>query len=127
MKRNMIGWFEIPVREMGRAVSFYQQVFDVELTLTNVGSLEMGWFPFDEKLPGAPGSLVKNDEYYQPSTEGILIYFSSQVGDLSVELSRVQGAGGTILIPKTLISEDIGYMALILDTEGNRIALHSIM
>lgn len=124
--RNMVGWFEIPVSDMNRAAAFYQKVFDVEIQIVDLQGMEMGWFPWDEKLPGTPGSLVKHQEFYKPSTDGILIYFSSQAGDLNVELARVEPAGGSILMAKTLIKEDIGYMAVLIDTEGNRIALHSV-
>lgn len=123
---NMVGWFEIPTKDLNRATEFYQKVFDIEIKLVDFGPLKMGWFPFDDKFPGSPGSLVKNDESYTPSEKGVLIYFTSQAGDLTIELSRVEAAGGKIIMPKTLIKEDIGYMALFLDTEGNRIALHSI-
>lgn len=126
IKRNMVGWFEIPVLDMSRATSFYQTVFDIRITNVNLGSVEMGWFPFDNNLPGSAGSLVKNSEYYSPSTDGTLIYFSSQAGDLDIELQRVEGAGGRVIKPKTLIKDDIGYMALFIDTEGNRIAIHSV-
>jgi predicted enzyme related to lactoylglutathione lyase len=60
-----------------------------------------------------------------PSMEGVLLYFTAASGDLSVELARVQGAGGKVLLPKTLISEEIGYMAVLVDSEGNRMAIHS--
>ncbi len=56
---------------------------------------------------------------------GVLIYLTTQTGDLNDELKRVEKAGGTVIQPKTLIAEDYGYMALFIDTEGNRIALHS--
>lgn len=122
----MVGWFEIPVENMERAVKFYQEVFSVELTFAEFGPELMAWFPMDNNLPGAPGALVKNDEAYTPSAKGVLIYFSAMSGDLNVELNRIEEAGGNVLMPKTLITEEIGYMALFLDTEGNRIALHSI-
>jgi predicted enzyme related to lactoylglutathione lyase len=68
---------------------------------------------------------VYHKENYKPSTEGTLVYFTAHSGDLSNELGRVEEAGGKVIQDKTLISEDVGYMALFLDTEGNRIALHS--
>lgn len=84
----------------------------------------MGWFPADYDKPGTSGSLIQNKDWYKPSnTDGVLIYFSS--ADVDNELSRVEKAGGKITQPKTQISPDIGYMALFVDTEGNRIALHS--
>ena len=125
MNRNAVGWFEIPVNDMDRAIKFYETVFNLKLSRNTLGPLDMAWFPWDEEKPGSPGSLVCLPEYYKPSQEGVLIYFSSHTGDLADELSRVEKAGGKILSPKKQISEENGYMALLLDTEGNRIALHS--
>lgn len=73
-------------------------------------------------MSGAGGALVHHDQY-TPSEKGSLIYFSSE--DVEIELSRIEEAGGKILRTKTQISPEAGYMALFLDTEGNRIALHS--
>ncbi len=128
METNMVGWFEIPVNDMDRAVTFYNEVFQIEITVHDLGALTMGWFPFaeDQNRPGAGGSLVKHPEAYKPSSEyGVLVYFSSRSGNLDDELTRVLAAGGTLIQEKTLISKEYGYMALFLDSEGNRIALHS--
>lgn len=84
----------------------------------------MAWFPFAEVI-GAAGSLVYNPEFYQPSEKGTLIYFTSPSGDLAEELNKVEPAGGKIIMQKKMISEDIGYMGVFIDTEGNRIAIHS--
>lgn len=126
MKNNAVGWFEIPVTDMERAVKFYEMVFDVKLSKNVFGSFEMAWFPEAENQPGSAGSLVKSEKDYKPSADGVLIYFTAQSGDLSNELGRVEKSGGKILRPKTQISVEYGFMALILDTEGNRIALHSL-
>ncbi len=125
MKNNSVGWFEIPVTDMARATKFYETVFDVSLSKYVFGTFEMAWFPEAESQIGSAGSLVKSEGNYNPSTEGVLIYFTAQSGDLSIELARVEKAGGKILRPKIQISETHGFMALVLDTEGNRIALHS--
>ena len=122
---NMVGWFEIPVSDMERAIRFYTEVFSVELQRNKLGELDMAWFPFEEKGLGCPGSLVCNSEFYKPSEQGSLLYFTPRSGDLAIELGRVEAAGGKVLMPKKLISEDIGYMGLFLDSEGNRIAIHS--
>jgi len=74
---------------------------------------------------GTSGSLVYNERAYKPSMDGVLIYFTAQSGDLSIELGKVEKSGGKILLPKTQISAEVGYMALLTDSEGNRIALHS--
>jgi predicted enzyme related to lactoylglutathione lyase len=125
MKTNMVGWFEIPVSDMNRAKKFYENVFDIKIQLEQFGETLMGWFPFpkDPEAKGAAGSLVQNEQFYKPMANGTLVYFSSP--EISYELRKVEEAGGVILQEKTLIKEDIGYMALILDSEGNRIALHS--
>ena len=125
MKRNSVGWFEIPVSDMKRAIKFYEKVFSVKLSHQVLGTLEMAWFPEIENGPGSPGSLVYHKEFYKPSSDGVLIYFTSPSGDIKNEEKRVESAGGKVLIPKRLISEEIGYMTVILDSEGNRIALHS--
>jgi predicted enzyme related to lactoylglutathione lyase len=125
MQRNMIGWFEIPVADMERAMAFYEKVFGVKLSRNTMGPLDMAWFPFLEKAEGAAGSLVRHPDHYKPSSDGTLVYFSSAADDLSVELGRVGDAGGKVLMEKKEIAPDIGFMALFLDTEGNRLALHS--
>lgn len=124
LNRNAVGWFEIPVNDMERAMKFYETVFEYKLERHQMGPLDMAWFPFAD-IPGAPGTLVFNKDFYKPSLDGTLIYFTCHSGDLKNELAKVEPAGGKVIVPKTLISEDIGYMAVCVDTEGNRIALHS--
>ena len=121
----MVGWFEIPVADMTRAQQFYEKVFDIKIHIAQFGETIMGWFPSPKnpQARGAGGSLIYNPAHYNPSDNGTLIYFSSV--EISIELNRVEEAGGTVLQEKTMISDDIGYMALFLDSEVNRIALHS--
>lgn len=121
-KTVTVGWFEIPTADMERAITFYETVFDCKLDQNKMGDFDMAWFPWDEEMKGAGGSLVQH-EAYTPSQEGSLIYFSSE--DVNIEISKVDEAGGSVLREKTEISPDIGFMALFVDTEGNRIALHS--
>jgi uncharacterized protein len=123
-KHNVVGWFEIPVLNMERAIKFYEKVFDIKMDRQMTGALDSAWFPWVEEAMGAGGSLVLNEKY-KPSGEGIFIYFTAMSGNLDNELSRVEGAGGKIAMPRTLISKDIGYMGVIIDTEGNKIAVHS--
>jgi len=120
----MVGWFEIPVTDMPRAKAFYEAVFEVAIEVHQMGELEMGWFPMAEGKKGAAGSLVKHPDFYHPSsTAGVVIYFTCP--EMDANLERVTRAGGTVLQPKKAIGEGFGYMGLFLDTEGNRIALHS--
>lgn len=121
----MVGWFEIPVADMKRAQKFYETIFGINIQIEKFGETLMGWFPFpqDPQARGAGGSLVQNSSFYHPSEKGTLVYFSSE--EITKEIDRVADAGGKVLQEKTLIRDDIGYMALFLDSEGNRIALHS--
>jgi uncharacterized protein len=125
MKNNAVGWFEIPVKDMVRAITFYETVFGFKLERHQFGPLDMAWFPTVEGGLGTVGSLVCHSEYYTPGADGVLVYFTAHSGDVANELSRVESAGGKVLLPRTLISEDIGYYGLLLDSEGNRIAVHS--
>lgn len=119
---NTLSWFEIPVADMDRAVDFYEEVLNIKVEIHDFGGLIMGWFPPSENPEAATGSLVLHETYI-PSQEGPLIYFNST--DVDIEINKVEPAGGKVLRLKTKITDEIGYMALFLDTEGNRIALHS--
>ena len=119
----MVGWFEIPVEDMERARKFYEEVFDISISLHDLGEFKMGWFPMHPDKIGATGSLVQHDSYIPSATHGVVIYFSCL--DVANELGRVEAAGGTIMQEKTQIGDGHGFMALMKDSEGNRIALHS--
>lgn len=121
-KAVTVGWFEIPTLDMERAINFYETIFNTKLSRNTLGNFDMAWFPWHEDAKGSGGSLVNHKEY-TPTSDGTLIYFASE--NIDNELSRIEAAGGKILTPKTQISPEIGYMALFVDTEGNRIALHS--
>ena len=127
MKTNVVCWFEIPVTDMDRAVKFYETVFNFKINVQNFGGEMMGWFPFaeDKSAANAAGSLICSPENYKPNAQGTLVYFASQSNDVNDELNRIKEAGGKIVVPKTQITEEIGYMAAFIDTEGNRVALHS--
>jgi uncharacterized protein len=124
-QENVVGWFEIPVNDMDRAIRFYESIFVKRLEKQVFGKTSMAWFPMEESSYGTGGGLVYNPEVYTPGNEGPLIYFTSPTGDITLDLDRIEQAGGKIMMEKTLISEDLGYMAVFYDTEGNRIALHS--
>ncbi|MEL6812961.1 MAG: VOC family protein [Bacteroidota bacterium] len=122
MKVNTFGWVEIPVSDMERAIAFYEKVMDVKLQPMDFGGLKMAWFPNNGQVYGATGTLIQQESYI-PSKEGPLVYFTSE--DVQQELDRIEAAGGSIYQPKTQISEEHGYMAVFIDSEGNRVALHS--
>ena len=125
LNHNVVGWFEVPVTDMDRAIRFYEAVFQFKLERHQMGPLDMAWFPWVEGSVGSGGSLVCHPDFYKPSADGALLYFTAFSGDLAQELGRVEAAGGKVLSGKKLIAENYGFMALVLDSEGNRIALHS--
>lgn len=104
-------------------MKFYETVFEVTLERNALGPLEMAWFPMAPDSYGSAGSLVKHDAY-KPSTDGVLVYFTAKSGDVATELARVEAAGGKVLQGKKEIGEH-GFIGLMLDTEGNRIGIHS--
>jgi predicted enzyme related to lactoylglutathione lyase len=122
MKANPIGWFEIYVQDMPRAKAFYETVFEGKLDQLPATDLEMWAFPMDMTTTGAAGALI-----HMPGCpsggNSTLIYFSC--ADCAVEAARVTKAGGGIFKEKFSIGE-YGFIALVKDTEGNLIGLHSL-
>lgn len=125
LKNNLIGWVEIPVQNMERAKKFYEEIFQIELTLHDLQELVMAWFPSAGDAYGSTCSLVYHKDFYSPSEKGVLVYFSSIAGDLAIEMSRLESAGGELIVPKRQISPEHGYMSIFKDSEGNRIGIHS--
>jgi predicted enzyme related to lactoylglutathione lyase len=119
---DAISWFEIPVADFDRARKFYGEIYGKELHTMDMLELKMALIPMDSR-EGVGGSLVYG-ESYEPSVKGSLVYLNAG-NDLNEMLGRVEKAGGKVLMDKKQITPEIGYMALILDSEGNRIALHS--
>ena len=89
-------------------------------------SIRMRMFPVDDPMTDIGGAVVHSGGFHKPSsTDGPLIYLNGNP-DVQIFLDRVEAAGGKILVPKTVISDEYGDMAVFLDSEGNRIALHNI-
>ena len=120
---NSINWFEIPVNDMARAKHFYQVAFSIHMHEDEMMGMKMAFFPYESGSGKASGALVQS-EYHKPSTEGVLIYLNANP-DMVPILERIQTEGGKIIMPKTQITPEIGYMAFFIDTEGNKVALHS--
>ena len=118
---NVLNWFEIPATDLNRAVKFYSEILGGEFHLMDMMELKMALFPMEGE--GVGGALCQG-EWYKPTQDGAVIYLNANP-DLSVSLSKVESAGGKIIMPKKHISDDIGYMALFIDSEGNRVAFHS--
>lgn len=119
--KNAINWFEIPVNDMPRAINFYQNMLGVELKQETMDGIDMAIFPYDDKH--VSGCLVKAD-FLQPGDRGSLVYLNVE-GFMDQAIERATGKGSNLLFPKTSIGEN-GYIAHLSDSEGNKIALHSM-
>ena len=120
---NAINWFEIAVKDIARAKEFYKTILEVELSELEMAGMKMAMFPYDGTRGTVGGALVQS-EMHTPGATGSVIYLNANP-DLQLVLNRVEKAGGTIVMQKTLIDEQTGNMAFISDTEGNTIGLHS--
>lgn len=122
--KHAISWFEIPVKQFDATRKFYESVMDTQLVdFPMEGSDDkMAMFPVDMEN-GAVGGAICQSEGYEPSANGSVIYLNGG-DDLATPLSRVEAAGGQVVLPKTSIGEN-GFIAHFLDPEGNRVALHS--
>jgi len=123
--KNAISWFEIPATELQRAQKFYETIFGISLIPMDFPNIKMRMFPIEDPM-GVGGALCDSGGFHKPSsTDGALIYLNANP-DVQIVLDKVEKAGGKIIVPKTQISPEYGYMGVFIDTEGNRIALHSI-
>ena len=119
---NAISWFQIPATDFGRAVKFYSAVLKKTLREETMLGERMGIFPYDgEGISGA----VTEASYLKPSLDGNNVFLLVE-DELNRALSRVEAAGGHVMTPKTKLGPDMGYFAVICDTEGNRVGLHSL-
>lgn len=117
---NAVNWFEIPVADYERAVAFYESVFNVQLRRELMDGYDCAVFPADEK--GVGGALVKAD-FQAPGNTGALVYLSAE-GQIDQTLNRASKLGAEITLPKKAIGP-YGFIAHMMDSEGNKIALHS--
>ena len=122
---NAINWFEIPAHDLDRAQHFYENIFDLKFHRMEMpgSGMAMVGFPTGVNNGKVGGAIVKSP-FHTPNADGCVLYLNGNP-DLSAVLDRVHSHGGTIVMPKTKIADDIGFMAMFMDTEGNRIALHS--
>lgn len=126
IQKNAISWFEIGTSDLARATRFYETVFEVTLTPMDMDNIKMRMFPISDMMDGVGGALVDSGGFHKPSaTDGPLIYLNGNP-NLQRVLDKVETAGGTIMVPKMEITPEYGFMAVFIDTEGNRIGLHSI-
>jgi len=123
MMNNAVSWFEIPVTDFERARQFYSAIYDFEMPEVQVGPVKMGIFLHRREQGGIGGAIVCGESYI-PSKTGPEIYLNAGI-DLTTVLNRVEAAGGRIILGKTDVGQ-MGFIAIIEDTEGNPISLHSL-
>lgn len=124
--QSVVSWFEIPAVDLDRAAAFYEALFDVKLIVMDMPQIKMRMFPVKDMMNNISGAIVDSGGFHKPSaSDGVLIYLNGNP-DVQLILDKVEAAGGKITLPKTLISPENGFMAIIIDTEGNRIGLHSV-
>jgi uncharacterized protein len=119
---NVAVWFEIPAMDFDRAVGFYEKVFETSLIRENMAGSELAVFPHDKAA--ASGCVIKG-EGYRPGADGAVVYLRSR-GDLAGPLARAAKAGGKVVTPKTALPPGMGFFAHFVDSEGNRVGLHSM-
>jgi predicted enzyme related to lactoylglutathione lyase len=117
--KNALNWFEIPVRDMDRAVASYEKLLGTKLRREAMGGLPYAVFAYEE--PGISGALVQDPR--RAPGRGALVYLNAE-GELDAILSRAEEAKVSVVLPKTAIGKD-GFIAIFADTEGNRIGLNS--
>ena len=118
---NAINWFEIPATDFDRAVTFYESLLQTQLNRMLFDGTPNALFPYAE---AGVGGAVVDAPYAKPSVDGAVVYLNAQnMSILDEALKRAESLGGRIVMPKTDLG-DVGYMALLIDTEGNRVGLH---
>ena len=122
--KNSLNWFEIPATDFDRAKKFYSDVLDMPLYDSPNPTMKYAFFPADIENGGVGGAIATGENFV-PAMTGTTVYLNGG-DDLSVTLRRVEKAGGKIVLPKTKIGEGMGYMALFIDTEGNKVGFHSM-
>ncbi len=126
--RHAISWFEIPATDLDRAARFYEEIMQIRMESMEMDGYKMYMFPLDDPMEGVGGAIVKTSEFHQPAdteSKGVLIYLNANP-DVQVVLDRIEKAGGKIVVPKTEISPEYGFMGVFIDSEGNRVGLHSV-
>jgi predicted enzyme related to lactoylglutathione lyase len=119
--KNLINWFEIPATDFKRAVSFYTTILGLDIKESEMFGTKMGFFPTDGT--NVSGAIVQGEDY-KASTDGVLAYLNGG-NDLQMILDKIEPSNGKIIVPKTQISPEMGYFCMFIDSEGNKMAVHS--
>ncbi len=119
--KSFVSIFEIPAVEISRAVNFYQSILDITIENIDFGEMQMGLFPTEGQITFG---VIIQGEGYTPSASGVTIYLDGG-DDCQIILDKIEKNGGEIVISKTPHADESGYFSIFIDTEGNRLGLHS--
>ena len=120
--KNLISIVEIPTSNFSRAVAFYNAILDMQIEEIDMGGVKMGLFPNEGE--GIFVHLIQGTEY-KPAADGVIVYFNGGT-DLQNVVTKIEANGGETVVPKTEIGPEMGYYAMFIDTEGNKLGLHSL-
>ncbi len=119
--KSYLSIFEIPANDISRSVTFYEAILDIKIEQMEFDGLKLGLLPMEDQ---AVTGVIMEGEGYEPSAKGVTVYLNG--GDnLQTILDKVEANGGEILVPKTPHADEVGYFAIFLDSEGNKLGLHS--
>lgn len=120
--KHVFVWVDVPTEDFDRAVKFYSTILGEEIKVSDMMGQTLGFFPMDpDGMVG--GDIVPPSDEFKPSSQGTHVYLSCE-GKIDDVLGRVENAGGKIIKPKFLL-EGAGWLAMIQDSEGNVVGLHS--
>lgn len=120
---NIVVWFEIPATNFERAVHFYETILDIKIESIEMAGFKQGLLPHDD-VSKVSGAIICGQGAI-PSKEGTVVYLNGE-DDLNIVLSKVELAGGEVLMTKTFLGDNIGHIAHFIDSEGNRMGMHSM-
>jgi len=118
-----VAWFEIPVTDLDRATRFYETILDIKLRREPMGPMELAVFPY---IAPAPGGALAKGEHFRPTEAGSIVYLAAEP-NLAAVTSRVEAAGGRVLMPPVTIPNGKGVFTWIRDSEGNTVGLHALV
>lgn len=119
---NSLNWFEIPAKDLERSKKFYETIFGFKMETFEMDGTKMAFFPWTRGSGKATGGIAQSANH-TPSMQGTIVYLNANP-KMDPVLAKVEAAGGKVLLPKTNIGEN-GFMAFIMDTEGNNVGIHS--
>jgi uncharacterized protein len=120
--KNLISIVEIPTADFSRAIAFYQTVLNINMEVTEMDGIKMALFP--NAGEGVFVQLIHSSDY-KPSADGTVVYLNGG-DDLQKVADKIEANGGKVIVPKSEIGPDMGFFAIFIDTEGNKLGLHSL-